>query len=155
MKHHSCHQVLLYSVNEMDFTASFPLLYLLMVTSVCTKSLYNKEGEGHLNLGSLGEIDHECWEAASNKLVEMKKLRVADTIMGLWDFMIYLKESANPKHNALFDGLAQDFWDMYVDCVLSRSHGVGRRQLAPLNLSLYLHRPVKGVTFVWPLGSDV
>ncbi|XP_044149808.1 LOW QUALITY PROTEIN: protein FAM237B [Bufo gargarizans] len=111
------------------------LIYLLMVTSTYARSVYNKDPYGHPNSGSLGEIDHKCWEAASRKLVEMKKLRVADTTMGLWDFMIYLERSANPKHNALFDGLAQDFWDMYVDCVLSRSHRVGRRQVSSPNLS--------------------
>ncbi|XP_063780868.1 protein FAM237B [Pseudophryne corroboree] len=121
------------------------LICLLMVTSVYARSMYHKESQGHLNSGGLGEIDNECWEAATHKLVEMKKLRVADTVMGLWDFMVYLKESANPKHNALFEGLAQDFWDIYVDCVLSRSHGMGRRQL-----SVYLQKPVKGDTLINP-----
>ncbi|XP_077127925.1 protein FAM237B isoform X1 [Ranitomeya variabilis] len=120
------------------------LIYLLMVTSIYARSVYTKEPHKRLHSGNLGEIDHECWEAASRKLVEMKKLRVADTIMGLWDFMIYLKESTNPKHNTLFDGLAQDFWDIYVDCVLSRSHGVGRRQATAPNLPLYLQKPIKG-----------
>ncbi|KAM9308130.1 protein FAM237B [Gastrophryne carolinensis] len=130
----------------MDFTASnlyLQIIYLLMVTSIFGRSIYNKETHGQLYSGSLVEIDNGCWEAASHKLVEMKKLRVADTIMSLWDFMLYLKESTNPKHNALFDGLAQDFWDIYVDCVLSRSHGVGRRQLSPPNLPLYLYKPNK------------
>ncbi|XP_072268889.1 protein FAM237B [Pyxicephalus adspersus] len=137
----------------MDFAASswyLPFICLLMVTSISARSMYNKQSQRHLSTGGLGEIDHECWEAATRKLVEMKKLRVADTIMGLWDFMMYLKESTNPKHNALFDGLAQDFWDIYVDCVLSRSHGMGRRQLEPPNLSLYLHKPDKGVSFITP-----
>ncbi|KAM5156783.1 protein FAM237B [Mantella aurantiaca] len=137
----------------MDYAASgwcLQLISLLMVTSIYARSMYHKDSQGHLNAEGLGEIDHECWEAASRKLVEMKKLRVADTIMGLWDFMVYLKESANPKHNALFDGLAQDFWDIYVDCVLSRSHGMGRRQLTSPNLSLFLHKPDKGVTFINP-----
>ncbi|XP_040290460.1 protein FAM237A-like [Bufo bufo] len=121
-----------------------------MVTSTYARSVYNKDSYGHPNSGSLREIDHECWEAASSKLVEMKKLRVADTIMGLWDFMIYLKESANPKRNALFDSLAQNFWDMYVDCVLSRSHGVGRRQVSSPNLSFYLQKPIKGMPLMKP-----
>ncbi|XP_041424230.1 protein FAM237A-like [Xenopus laevis] len=120
------------------------LVCLLMVTSVYTRSLYHKNVHGHPNSGSLGEIDHECWESSSRKLVEMKKLRVADTILGLWDFMIFLKESANPKHNALFDGLAQDFWDIYVDCVLSISHGMGRRELHSPNHFSDIHKPLKG-----------
>ncbi|XP_048472969.1 protein FAM237A-like isoform X2 [Rhincodon typus] len=78
---------------------------------------------------SLGEIDPQCWESSSLALVEMKKLRFAETVSGLWDFMIYLKLSEKPKHSALFIDLAQLFWDIYVDCVLSRSHGLGRRQI--------------------------
>ncbi|XP_075445251.1 protein FAM237B [Ascaphus truei] len=120
------------------------LVCMIVVTSVCARSVYHKEAPGYLNSGSLGEIDHECWEASSRKLVAMKKLRVADTIIGLWDFMIYLKESNNPKHNALFDGLAQDFWDIYVDCVLSRAHGMGRRELIFPNIFTYLHKPLRG-----------
>ncbi|KAG8573762.1 hypothetical protein GDO81_012538 [Engystomops pustulosus] len=142
-----------YARQVMESTTSswyLQLIYLLMVTSIYARSVYNKEPHGHLTSGSLGEIDHECWEAASRKLVEMKKLRVADTIMGLWDFMMFLKESANPKHNALFDGLAQDFWDIYVDCVLSRSHGVGRRQVSSPNLYLYLQKPIKGIPLIEP-----
>ncbi|XP_030055545.1 protein FAM237B [Microcaecilia unicolor] len=107
------------------------LVCVLMANFVGARSGYHKETPGNPHTGSLGEIDHECWETSSRKLVEMKKLRVADTVIGLWDFMIYLKESQNPKHNALFDDLAQDFWDIYVDCVLSRSHGLGRRHLMP------------------------
>ncbi|XP_031760430.1 protein FAM237B-like [Xenopus tropicalis] len=120
------------------------LVCLLMVTSVNTRSIYHKDVQGHPNAGSLGEIDHECWESSSRKLVEMKKLRMADTILGLWDFMVYLKESANPKHNALFDGLAQDFWDIYVDCVLSISHGMGRRELLSPNHFPDIHKTLKG-----------
>uniref|UniRef100_A0A8C5R0Y7 Family with sequence similarity 237 member B n=1 Tax=Leptobrachium leishanense TaxID=445787 RepID=A0A8C5R0Y7_9ANUR len=120
------------------------LTCILMITSVCARTFHHKELHGHPRSGSLGEIDHECWEASSRKLVEMKRLRVSDTIMGLWDFMIFLKESTNPKHNTLFDGLAQNFWDIYVDCVLSRSHGVGRRHLSSPNYLSKLHKPLRG-----------
>ncbi|CAO2624792.1 Protein FAM237A [Lemmus lemmus] len=63
-------------------------------------------------------------------LLEMRKPRVSNTVSGFWDFMIYLKSSENLKHGALFWDLAQLFWDIYVDCVLSRTHGLGRRELA-------------------------
>lgn len=63
-------------------------------------------------------------------LLEMQKPRVSNTVSGFWDFMIYLKSSENLKHGALFWDLAQLFWDIYVDCVLSRNHGLGRRELA-------------------------
>uniref|UniRef100_A0A8D0EJ66 Family with sequence similarity 237 member B n=1 Tax=Strix occidentalis caurina TaxID=311401 RepID=A0A8D0EJ66_STROC len=100
---------------------------------------------------SLGQIDHQCWEVSSHGLVEMKKLKVADTVIGLWDFMMFLKESPKPKHNELFNDLAQNFWDMYVDCVLSRSHGMGRRQLmSPKYASTYSHRTLEGNYRIWP-----
>ncbi|KAJ1100808.1 hypothetical protein NDU88_005883 [Pleurodeles waltl] len=112
------------------------------------RSGYQKEAQANPHSGSLSEIDNECWETSSRKLVEMKKLRIAETVVGLWDFMIYLKESNNPKHNALFDGLAQHFWDMYVDCVLSRSHGMGRRQLMLPKISFtYFPKASSGFEF--------
>ncbi|XP_078520522.1 protein FAM237B [Lissotriton helveticus] len=105
------------------------LLFILMVVMVYGRSGYQKEAQANPHSGSLSEINNECWETASLKLVEVKKLRIAETVDGLWDFMIFLKDSNNPKHNDLFDGLAQHFWDIYVHCVLSRAHGLGRRQL--------------------------
>lgn len=84
----------------------------------------------------LGDIDHQCWENSSLRLIEMKKLRLAGTVAALWEFMMFLKESTNSKHNDVFNDLAQNFWDMYIDCVLSRSHGMGRRQLRTHRKSL-------------------
>uniref|UniRef100_A0A8C9EKW5 Family with sequence similarity 237 member B n=1 Tax=Pavo cristatus TaxID=9049 RepID=A0A8C9EKW5_PAVCR len=101
---------------------------------------------------SLGQIDHQCWEVSSHGLVEMKKLKVADPVIALWDFMLFLKESPKPKHNELFNDLAQNFWDMYVDCVLSRSHGMGRRQLGLLSPT---HFRSKGEDTKIPQQSNV
>ncbi|XP_050195858.1 protein FAM237A [Myiozetetes cayanensis] len=79
---------------------------------------------------ALGRADPQCWESSSAVLLEMRKPRISDSVSGFWDFMIFLKSSENLKHGALFWDLAQLFWDIYVDCVLSRTHGLGRRQLA-------------------------
>ncbi|XP_042730656.1 protein FAM237A [Tympanuchus pallidicinctus] len=79
---------------------------------------------------ALGRADPQCWESSSVVLLEMRKPRISDSVSGFWDFMIFLKSSENLKHGALFWDLAQLFWDIYVDCVLSRTHGLGRRQLA-------------------------
>uniref|UniRef100_A0A8C8SZZ6 Family with sequence similarity 237 member A n=1 Tax=Pelusios castaneus TaxID=367368 RepID=A0A8C8SZZ6_9SAUR len=79
---------------------------------------------------SLGRADPQCWESSSVALLEMRKPRISDSVSGFWDFMIFLKSSENLKHGALFWDLAQLFWDIYVDCVLSRTHGLGRRHLA-------------------------
>ncbi|NXK52807.1 F237A protein, partial [Chauna torquata] len=79
---------------------------------------------------ALGRADPQCWESSSAVLLEMRKPRISDSVSGFWDFMIFLKSSENLKHGALFWDLAQLFWDIYVDCVLSRTHGLGKRQLA-------------------------
>ncbi|XP_074948603.1 protein FAM237A [Phalacrocorax aristotelis] len=79
---------------------------------------------------ALGRADPKCWESSSVVLLEMRKPRISDSVSGFWDFMIFLKSSENLKHGALFWDLAQLFWDIYVDCVLSRTHGLGKRQLA-------------------------
>uniref|UniRef100_A0A8C8F5X8 Uncharacterized protein n=1 Tax=Oncorhynchus tshawytscha TaxID=74940 RepID=A0A8C8F5X8_ONCTS len=47
----------------------------------------------------------------------------------LWDFMTYLLTSQ--KHYELFLELTQHFWAMYVDCMLSRAHGLGEAWLQP------------------------
>ncbi|XP_038196991.1 protein FAM237A [Arvicola amphibius] len=82
------------------------------------------------DLLALNQADPQCWESSSMLLLEMRKPRLSNTVSGFWDFMIYLKSSENLKHGALFWDLAQLFWDIYVDCVLSRNHGLGRRELA-------------------------
>ncbi|NXG43059.1 F237A protein, partial [Psilopogon haemacephalus] len=87
---------------------------------------------------ALGRADPHCWESSSALLLEMRKPRISDSVSGFWDFMIFLKSSENLKHGALFWDLAQLFWDIYVDCVLSRTHGLGRRQLAEAELKISL-----------------
>uniref|UniRef100_A0A3B4EA70 Family with sequence similarity 237 member A n=1 Tax=Pygocentrus nattereri TaxID=42514 RepID=A0A3B4EA70_PYGNA len=79
---------------------------------------------------TLSRADAQCWESSSELLLEMRAPRIADTVPAFWDLMVFLKSSGNRKHGALFWDLAQVFWDLYVDCVLSRNHGLGRRHLA-------------------------
>ncbi|XP_077175368.1 protein FAM237A isoform X2 [Paroedura picta] len=78
---------------------------------------------------ALSRADPQCWESSSTTLLEMRKPPISDSVGGFWDFMLFLKSSDNLKHGALFWDLAQLFWDIYVDCVLSRTHGLGKRQL--------------------------
>ncbi|XP_015990495.2 protein FAM237A [Rousettus aegyptiacus] len=100
---------------------------LLIVGMCCVSPLFCYS---HADLLALNQADPQCWESSSVLLLEMRKPRISNTVSGFWDFMIYLKSSENLKHGALFWDLAQLFWDIYVDCVLSRNHGLGRRQLA-------------------------
>nr|XP_028605512.1 protein FAM237A-like [Podarcis muralis]XP_028606754.1 protein FAM237A-like [Podarcis muralis] len=116
---------------------------LLMVNLVYGNLEYQKEA-----FAGLGEIDHHCWEISSRRLVEVKKLRVSSTVTALWEFMMFLKGSSKPKHNDIFNSLAQNFWDMYVECILSSSHGMGRRQLASTeNTFTYGQKASEDTTF--------
>uniref|UniRef100_A0A673BC34 Family with sequence similarity 237 member A n=1 Tax=Sphaeramia orbicularis TaxID=375764 RepID=A0A673BC34_9TELE len=75
----------------------------------------------------------QCWDSSSALLLEMRSPRIADTVPAFWDLMVSLKSSDNSKHTALFWDLAGVFWDMYADCVLSRSHGLGRRHVTAVH----------------------
>lgn len=80
----------------------------------------------------LAEINTECWDAASLALIEAQKMRALDGVAALWNFMTRLNASPQPRHHELFMKLAQAFWERYVECVLSRAHGLGRRRAGVL-----------------------
>uniref|UniRef100_A0A672QSF0 Family with sequence similarity 237 member B n=1 Tax=Sinocyclocheilus grahami TaxID=75366 RepID=A0A672QSF0_SINGR len=82
-------------------------------------------------------INRECWDASSLAVIQARKLRVAETVAGLWDFMTYLSGSNHPKHQDSFMELAQVFWERYVDCVLARAHGLGRRARSTTTMLKY------------------
>ncbi|XP_032492474.1 protein FAM237A [Phocoena sinus] len=100
----------------------------LLIVGICCVSPFFCHSQ--TDLLALNQADPQCWESSSVLLLEMWKPQISNTVSGFWDFMIYLKSSENLQHGALFWDLAQLFWDIYVDCVLSRNHGLGRRQLA-------------------------
>uniref|UniRef100_A0A3Q4G2W0 Family with sequence similarity 237 member A n=1 Tax=Neolamprologus brichardi TaxID=32507 RepID=A0A3Q4G2W0_NEOBR len=77
----------------------------------------------------------QCWEASSALLLEMRSPRIADTVPAFWDLMESLRASNNSKHTALFWDLAQVFWDIYLNCIVSRSHGLGRRHITACPLT--------------------
>ncbi|XP_041434032.1 protein FAM237A-like [Xenopus laevis] len=106
---------------SMQLTGSLLFLGIFVIPAICC--------HGQVDPLALGRADSQCWETSTAILLEMKKPRIADTVSGFWDLMIYLKSSENIKHGILFWDLAQLFWDIYVECVLSRTHGLGRRQL--------------------------
>lgn len=78
--------------------------------------------------GGLAEINTECWDSASVALIESRKMRAADGVAALWDLMTRLSASPQPRHQEMFMKLAHVFWERYVDCVMSRAHGLGRRR---------------------------
>ncbi|KAL7384751.1 hypothetical protein ABVT39_008035 [Epinephelus coioides] len=75
----------------------------------------------------------QCWDSSSALLLEMRSPRIADTVPAFWDLMVFLRSSDNGKHTALFWDLARVFWDLYLDCVLSKSHGLGRRHVTAVH----------------------
>ncbi|KAM9405103.1 protein FAM237B-like [Salvelinus alpinus] len=81
---------------------------------------------GFMAPGNLDEINSGCWDSSCLTMIQTRRLRLADSRGALWDFMTYLRASQRQKHNELFLELTQH-WAMYVDCMLSRAHGLGKR----------------------------
>ncbi|KAJ8338522.1 hypothetical protein SKAU_G00374880 [Synaphobranchus kaupii] len=117
------------------------LARVLLLGCVCVVPLQS-QSPGQVDPLALNRVNLQCWESSSALLLELRTPRIADNVPAFWDLMIFLKSSDNLKHSALFWDLAQLFWDIYVDCVLARTHGLGRRQLThlqPLN-NAFAHR---------------
>lgn len=74
-------------------------------------------------------IDPQCWNTCSLTLIDLKEIKIEHNVDAFWNFMLFLQKSQRPGHYSIFLNIAQDFWDMYIDCLLSRSHGMGRRQV--------------------------
>uniref|UniRef100_A0AAY4AX60 Uncharacterized protein n=1 Tax=Denticeps clupeoides TaxID=299321 RepID=A0AAY4AX60_9TELE len=79
-----------------------------------------------ISISYLGEMNRECWDAASLTVIRSRKLRLGESVDELWDFMTYLRTQPQETHHELFMELAQFFWERYVDCVLARAHGLGK-----------------------------
>lgn len=78
--------------------------------------------------GNLDEIDPDCWDSwTSLAVIQTRRLRLAESRGALWDLITYLRPSQRQKHNELFLEFAQHFWAMYVNCMLSRAHGLWKR----------------------------
>ncbi|XP_067842982.1 protein FAM237A-like [Heptranchias perlo] len=123
------------------------LMGTLFLVGLLFPPLYSCHGQ--IDPLALGRADPQCWESSSALLLEMRKPRIADTVSGFWDFMIYLKSSDESKHAVLFWVLAQLFWDIYVDCMISRTHGLGRRRFIEDDQELTaLHAQISGRSFV-------
>lgn len=88
---------------------------------------------GHADPLAAPRADPQCWDSSSALLLEMRSPRIADTVPAFWDMMLVLRSSGDSRHAALFWDLARVFWDIYLDCVLSRSHGLGRRHVTAVH----------------------
>ncbi|XP_041856825.1 protein FAM237A-like [Melanotaenia boesemani] len=101
---------------------------VFVLACMCAVSLQGQK-PGQVDPLTVHRADPQCWDSSSALLLEMRSPRIADTVPAFWDLMESLKSSVNGKHTALFWDLARVFWDIYLDCVLSRSHGLGRRHV--------------------------
>ncbi|KAK7939268.1 hypothetical protein WMY93_002594 [Mugilogobius chulae] len=104
-------------------------LTVLTLSSVCVVA----QRPGQVDPLVVPRANPRCWDSSSALLLEMRSPRIADSVPEFWDLMVFLKASDNNKHTALFWDLAGLFWDLYLDCVLSRSHGLGRRHVTAVH----------------------
>ncbi|XP_040004758.1 protein FAM237A-like [Xiphias gladius] len=107
---------------------NIPLAIVFVLSCMCAVPLQGQK-PGQVDPLAAHRANPQCWDSSSALLLEMRSPRIADTVPAFWDLMVFLRSSSNSKHTALFWDLARVFWDIYVDCVLSRSHGLGRRHI--------------------------
>lgn len=100
----------------------------LLIVGMCCVSPFFCDNQ--TDVLALKKANPQCWESSSARLLKMQKPQISKTVSDFWEFMIYLKSSKNSKNAALFWDLTQRFLDIYVDCVLSKNHGLGKRHLA-------------------------
>ncbi|KAF3694837.1 Protein FAM237A [Channa argus] len=109
-----------------------PLATVFVLSSMFAVPLRGQK-PGQVDPLSAHGANQQCWDSSSELLLEMRSPRIADTVPAFWDLMVFLRSSENSKHTALYWDLARVFWDIYVDCVLSKSHGLGRRQITAVH----------------------
>ncbi|GAA6231499.1 uncharacterized protein LOC108881528 [Lates japonicus] len=111
---------------------NIPLATVFVLSCMCAVPLQGQK-PGQVDPLTAHRANPQCWDSSSALLLEMRSPRIADTVPAFWDLMVFLRSSDNSKHTALFWDLARVFWDIYVDCVLSRSHGLGRRHITAVH----------------------
>ncbi|XP_077014332.1 protein FAM237B [Tamandua tetradactyla] len=108
-----------------------PVCYMMLVNLVDADFEFQKGVLASVSPGISEDIDLQCWNACTLTLIKLKEIKIEHNVDAFWNFMLFLQKSQRPRHYNVFLNIAQDFWDMYVDCLLSRSHGMGRRQVIP------------------------
>nr|XP_058931008.1 protein FAM237B isoform X2 [Kogia breviceps] len=120
---------------NMDFATRrwfyLPLGCMMLINLIHADFEFQKGVLASNSPGIMEDIDLQCWNACSLTLIDLKEIKIEHTVDSFWNFMLFLQKSQRPRHYNVFLSIAQDFWDMYVDCLLSRSHGMGRREVMP------------------------
>uniref|UniRef100_A0A8C5HL67 Family with sequence similarity 237 member A n=1 Tax=Gouania willdenowi TaxID=441366 RepID=A0A8C5HL67_GOUWI len=111
------------------FSTSPAVLTVFLLSSGCAGPLLRAPGPLQVDPLTALRTDPQCWDSSSALLLEMRSPSIADTVPGFWAMMGSLRSSENSKHTELFWDLARVFWDLYLNCVMSRSHGLGRRHV--------------------------
>ncbi|XP_070694485.1 protein FAM237A-like [Pempheris klunzingeri] len=112
---------------------NIPVASVFVLSCMCTVPPQGQK-PGRVDPLTTHRANPQCWDSSSALLLEMRSPRIADTVPAFWDMMVFLRSSDDSKHTALFWDLARVFWDIYLDCVLSRSHGLGRRHITADNI---------------------
>ncbi|KAM8749971.1 protein FAM237A-like [Acanthopagrus schlegelii] len=111
-----------------------PAAAVFMLGCVCAVPLQGQKlGQAVVDPLTVPRANPQCWDSSSALLLEMRSPRIADTVPAFWDLMVFLRSSDDNRHTALFWDLARVFWDLYLDCVVSRSHGLGRRHVTAIH----------------------
>uniref|UniRef100_A0ABI7WHB8 Family with sequence similarity 237 member B n=4 Tax=Felidae TaxID=9681 RepID=A0ABI7WHB8_FELCA len=108
-----------------------PLGCMMLINLINADFEFQKGVLASISPGITEDIDFQCWNSCSLTLIDLKELKIQHNVDAFWNFMLFLQKSQRPRHYNVFLSIAQDFWDMYIDCLLSRSHGMGRRQVMP------------------------
>ncbi|XP_042350694.1 protein FAM237A-like [Plectropomus leopardus] len=111
---------------------NIPVATVIVLSCMSAVQLQDQK-PAHVDPLTAHRSNPQCWDSSSALLLEMRSPRIADTVPAFWDLMVFLRASDNSKHTALFWDLARVFWDLYLDCVLSRSHGLGRRHVTAVH----------------------
>ncbi|XP_075812457.1 protein FAM237B [Microtus pennsylvanicus] len=106
-----------------------PLGCIMMFSLTNANFEFQKGVLASISAGITEDVDLQCWNTCSLTLIDLKELKIEHNVDAFWNFMLFLQKSQRPGHYNIFLNIAQDFWDMYIDCLLSRSHGMGRRQV--------------------------
>lgn len=119
----------------MDFATRrwfcLPLGCMVLINLITADLEFQKGVLASISPGITEDVDPQCWDACSLTLIDLKELRIEHNVDAFWNFMLFLQKSQWPRQYNVFLSIAQDFWNMYVDCLLSRSHGLGRRRAMP------------------------
>lgn len=71
-----------------------------------------------------------CFGQASRKLIRFRRLNVQN-VDELWDLMEHLSHgSVIPLYNDAYYHYFEDWQKMYVDCLVGRELGIGKRHVA-------------------------